>query len=155
MKFSTNKLIFTTNAFPPKGMDHIAPGRGQVLITKPIKGLEIKGCFHFDEGYYYFRNVEDRILFGGGRNIDFEKEASNEFEINEKIQQDLVEKLKAIILPETPFEIEMQWSGIMAFSDNRLPRIEQIDEHVFYAMNCNGMGVSLSPITAEEIAQII
>ena len=50
-----------------------------MLITKPIKNLHIKGTFHLDKGYYYFRNIDDRILFGGGRNLDFKTEETTEF----------------------------------------------------------------------------
>ena len=55
------------------------PARAQVLITKPIKNLQIKGTFHLDKGYYYFRNIDNRILFGGGRNLDFKTEETSEF----------------------------------------------------------------------------
>lgn len=149
--FQTQKIIFCTNAFAPKGIVDVKPGRGQVLLTNPIENLHIKGTFHFDDGFYYFRNIGNRILFGGGRNIDFETETTTEIDLNQRIQADLIQKLKEIILPNTPFEIEMQWSGIMAFSDTKLPLIKNISENIIYAMNCNGMGVSLSPITAKEI----
>lgn len=150
-RFTTHKLIFCTNAFAPKEIENIRPGRGQVLVTKSIEGLKIKGTFHFDSGYYYFRNIENRVLFGGGRNIDFESETTTDFELNDKIQADLIEKLREIILPATSFEIDMQWSGIMAFTDAKLPVIHSISENIIYAMNCNGMGVSLSPVMANEI----
>jgi glycine/D-amino acid oxidase-like deaminating enzyme len=155
LQIQTQKLIFCTNAFAPKNIVNIKPGRGQVLITKPIPKLNIKGTFHFDQGYYYYRNVGDRILFGGGRNIDFKSETTIEFELNQKIQADLIQKLKEIILPNTPFEIDMQWSGIMAFSDTKQPIISKISENIIYTMNCNGMGVCLSPITAKEVVNII
>lgn len=151
----SNKLIFTTNAFPPLGVNEIKPGRGQVLITKPISNLKFKGCFHFEEGFYYFRNVGDRILFGGGRNLDFEGESDDRFLLNDKIQYDLIDKLNTLIAPNEKIEIEQQWSGIMAFSTDKLPMIKHLGQNVLYAMNCNGMGVSLSPVTAKEIAQIL
>jgi glycine/D-amino acid oxidase-like deaminating enzyme len=150
----TNQLIFCTNAFPPLGINNIKPGRGQVLITKPIPNLKFKGCFHFQDGYYYFRNVGDRILFGGGRQLDFEGETGNSFLLNEKIQQDLDEKLQTIISPNQNIEIDNRWSGIMAFSENKLPLVEHISKNVIYAMNCNGMGVSLSPMTAIDISDL-
>lgn len=152
-KFSTEKLIYCTNAFVPNGVENINPGRGQVLITKPIPHLKIKGCFHFDEGYYYFRNVGERVLFGGGRNLDFQTEKTTAFGINERIQLDLIQKLKENIIPDTEFQIDMQWSGIMAFSASKLPQTVQVSKNVLYAMNCNGMGVSLSPMTAKELVK--
>ncbi|WP_293786648.1 FAD-dependent oxidoreductase [uncultured Pedobacter sp.] len=51
--FLCKRLMVTTNAFIKDlypDVD-INPGRGQVLITKPIKNLKIKGTFHYDKGY--------------------------------------------------------------------------------------------------------
>ena len=75
-KFTTQQLLLCTNAFTQQlfpAVD-IIPCRGQVLITEPIDHLSIKGTFHFDKGYYYFRNVGNRLLLGGARNKDFENE---------------------------------------------------------------------------------
>ncbi len=79
--FKTGKVILATNAFANQlfpGLK-VIPGRGQVLVTKPIAGLKLKGTYHFDEGYYYFRNIDGRVLFGGGRNLDFKAEETAEF----------------------------------------------------------------------------
>lgn len=153
--FYTQKLIWTTNAIVPNQWtaleNQIQPGRGQVLITHPIANLPFRGCFHFDSGYYYFRNVGDRVLLGGGRNIDFQSETTTDIALNEIIQDDLISKLHTIILPTSHFSIDMQWSGIMAFSDSHLPVISHHSPNVLYAMNCNGMGVSLSAVTAKEV----
>jgi glycine/D-amino acid oxidase-like deaminating enzyme len=154
-KVQTEKLIFCTNAFPPINQLQIKPARGQVLITKPIPNLKLRGCFHFQEGYYYFRNVDNRILFGGGRHLDIHGETDTRFLLNELIQKDLIEKLNTIIAPSHMPDIEQQWSGIMAFTDNKLPMIKYIGKHVIYAMNGNGMGISLSPITAQEITELL
>jgi len=66
------------------------------MITKPIKGLTFDSTYVYDSGYYYFRNHGDRILFGGGRNIDFESEECHELENTEKIKENLVFKLKEL-----------------------------------------------------------
>ena len=73
--FVTQKLLFATNGFANSlTQGAVQPARAQVLITQPIPNLDIKGTFHLDKGYYYFRNIGDRILLGGGRNLDFETE---------------------------------------------------------------------------------
>ena len=41
------------------------------------------------EGYYYFRNIGNRILFGGGRHLDFDKEFAADMALNESIQNEL------------------------------------------------------------------
>lgn len=157
---SCGRLIFTTNGFVPKKFKqnkelNVYPGRGQVLLTKPIPDLKIKGTYHMERGFYYFRNVGNRVLLGGGRNLDMEGESTTEFGIHPLINKELRWRLEHIVLPGTPFEIDMEWSGIMAFSSTHLPLIQEIDNNVYYAMNCNGMGVSLSPIMAEEISDKI
>ena len=57
------------------------PARGQVLVTSPIDGLPFKGTFHFDEGFYYFRNLGERVLLGGARNRAFEEETTTDMTI--------------------------------------------------------------------------
>lgn len=153
IELSAKKLFICTNAFTNKILPdiNIKPGRGQVLITKPVENLKFKGVFHIDEGFYYFRNFENRVLFGGGRNLDFETEESTEFAVNEKILSDLKKKLSEIILPGQNFEIDLSWTGIMGFSKNRLPVVNNISDRVACVMSCNGMGVALSSEIADEI----
>ena len=50
----------------------ITPARGQIIVTEPIDDLPWTGCHHFDEGFYYFRNIGNRVLLGGARNQDFD-----------------------------------------------------------------------------------
>jgi hypothetical protein len=56
--------------------------------------LKIKGTFHLDRGYYYFRNIGDRILLGGGQELDFDVENTTEFAQTEIVQNKLEELLK-------------------------------------------------------------
>lgn len=150
-----DQLVYCTNAFIPNSSLSVKPGRGQVLITKPIAGLKFQGSFHMEEGYYYFRNIGDRVLFGGGRNLDFVSETTTDFSLNMNILSELENILRDRIIPDHSFEIEHRWSGIMAFSEDQQPVVNEIDPKVYYVMNCNGMGISLSPITAEEVARRI
>jgi glycine/D-amino acid oxidase-like deaminating enzyme len=151
--FKAAQLLVCTNAMSSKLIKdfEVEPARGQVLITDPIEGLKMKGTFHYDEGYYYFRNVGDRILIGGARNKDFEKERSHEFLLNELIQNELEQFVTKHLLPQTRFTISHRWSGIMGFSEKKLPVIKEVQENVFAAVACNGMGVALSPVIAEKL----
>jgi gamma-glutamylputrescine oxidase len=154
--FKTGKLILATNAFASQlfpGLK-VVPGRGQVLVTKPIAGLRLKGTYHFDEGYYYFRNIDNRVLFGGGRNLDFDSEATWEFGHTEKVKQQLYTYLNDVILPGQNFEIDYWWSGIMGFGEDISPIVKQIEPSVFCAVRCNGMGVAMGSLVGEEVAQL-
>lgn len=157
LHFNARSVIVCTNAFTGRFFPDmkIKPGRGQVLITKPVEGLKFKGVFHFDEGFYYFRNFNDRIIFGGGRNMDFEKEETAEFDSNDLILNDLKDKLDNIILPHDHYEIDYTWSGIMAFNELKKPEIKMVSDRIFFALSCNGMGVALSPFIAKEIVKFV
>lgn len=149
-----NQLFICTNAFTKALLPDVSvkPGRGQVLITEPIKDIPFQGIFHFDKGYYYFRNINDRILFGGGRNLDFETEATTEFLLNEMIQNELEKKLREIILPGFDnIKIANRWSGIMAFGESKEPVVSKFRENIYGAFRLGGMGVALGSMVAKEL----
>jgi glycine/D-amino acid oxidase-like deaminating enzyme len=152
--FKTGKVILATNAFANQLFPElkVIPGRGQVLVTKPILGLKLKGTYHFDEGYYYFRNINGRVLFGGGRNLDFNTEETWEFGQTEVVKQQLTAYLKEMILPGQDFEIDYWWSGIMGFGEDISPIVKQVEPNVFCAVRCNGMGVAMGSLVGEEVA---
>ncbi|WP_037318372.1 FAD-binding oxidoreductase [Salegentibacter sp. Hel_I_6] len=156
LEFSVNKLLIATNGFSEKlGIPEVKPARAQVLITKPIKNLGIKGTFHLDKGFYYFRNIDDRILFGGGRNLDLKTEETIEIGQTELIQHKLEELLKTTILPETSFEIDQRWSGIMGVGKQKNPIVKQISENVFCGVRLGGMGVAIGSLIGQELSELI
>lgn len=155
--FKAAQLIVCTNAFTPKlipGLD-VEPGRGQVIVTGPIKNLPFKGIYHFDRGYYYFRELEGRILFGGGRNQDFEGEHTDQFGLSDRIQQNLEEKLRTLIIPGIPFTITHRWSGIMAFGRNKQPIIRRHSSRIFLAVRMGGMGIAIGSEAGRMVAAMI
>jgi glycine/D-amino acid oxidase-like deaminating enzyme len=117
--------------------------------------LPFSGTFHFDEGYYYFRNIGNRVLLGGARNKAFEMETSTELEITNLVQDELEHFLRERILAGKQYTIDHRWSGIMGFTNSKLPVIEQVEPGVYSLVTCNGMGVALSPIMAEKAAALM
>jgi glycine/D-amino acid oxidase-like deaminating enzyme len=155
--FTCNQVLFCTNAygntlFPDL---NITPARGQVIVTSPIEGLKLNGTFHFDEGFYYWRNLGNRILLGGARNADFETEQTTETAVTDLIKNKLTGFLKDHIHPSYQYTIEDHWSGIMGFTENKKPLLSQVSDNVFVAIACNGMGVALTPIMGEKAAELM
>ncbi len=146
--FQAKKIIVATNGFANEllKLKDLKPARAQVLVTKPIKGLALKGTFHYDEGYYYFRNINNRVLFGGGRNLDFKGETTTKLGLNTKIQAQLTHLLKTMILPDIPFEIEQQWSGIMGIGSEKKPIIKKISPNIICAVRMGGMGIAIGSL---------
>jgi glycine/D-amino acid oxidase-like deaminating enzyme len=153
--FTTKKLLFATNGFANEITNGgVKPARAQVLITEPIPNLDIKGTFHLDRGYYYFRNIGDRILFGGGRNLDFETETTTEFGQTEIIQNKLEDLLKKVILPNQDVRIEHRWSGIMGIGNSKKPIVSQLSENVYCGVRLGGMGVAIGSLIGTELADL-
>jgi gamma-glutamylputrescine oxidase len=157
--FSSKQLLICTNAFAKELLPHIdiEPARGQVLLTSPIQGLPWKGTFHSDEGYYYFRNLGNRVLLGGARNKAFAEERTTEIKTTDFIQSELENYLEHIVLPrfKKQYNIEYRWSGIMAMGSEKMPIMQQLTPDVFCAVRMSGMGVALAPIVGKNIAKMM
>lgn len=154
--FHTKKAYIATNGFASAllGNVMVKPARAQVVVTKPIKNLKIEGTFHLDEGFYYFRNIDDRILFGGGRNLDFKTEQTTAFGQTELIQNTLEELLRTMILPNKTVEIERRWSGIMGVGQQKTPIVKQLSNNVYCGVRLGGMGVALGSLVGKELAEL-
>ncbi|MBX2904393.1 MAG: FAD-binding oxidoreductase [Taibaiella sp.] len=150
-------LSICTNAFTDELLpgEDVVPGRGQIIVTSPIPGLKLKGIYHLDRGYYYFREIDGRVLIGGGRNLDFVGEQTTAMDVTELIQADLEAKLKEVVLPGQPFEIEYRWAGIMAFGNSKRPIVRSFSNRVFGAFRMGGMGVALGTEVAAEMAGLV
>lgn len=156
-RLMASQVMIATNGFATQLLPKLAvkPARNQVLITKPIPGLKIKGTFHYDRGFFYFRNVNDRLLLGGGRCLDVEGEETEKFGFTSLIQNRLQELLRTVILPNTTFEIDQWWSGIMGVGDQKKPVVERLGPHLSVAVRLGGMGVAIGAQIGEEAARVL
>lgn len=157
-EFMANKVAICTNAFAKKlwPESELEPGRGLILLSKPMDfKIRWKGSFHMDKGFVYFREVDGRLLLGGARNKDFEKEKSLEFETNPKIKAHLERLAREVIFPNRDFEWEMEWTGIMAFGPKKSPLIQPIGQKTAVAVRLGGMGVALGWQVGKELSQLL
>ncbi|MDP5169996.1 MAG: FAD-binding oxidoreductase [Bacteroidia bacterium] len=154
---TASRLIIATNGFARQLLPELAlrPVRNQVLITAPIPALSWKGVFHYDRGYVYFRNVGQRILIGGFRNLGGEAEETDQFGLTDSIQDRLESFLKEVILPDTPCEITDRWSGILGVGESREPILEEVAPNVVVAVRLGGMGVALGTLLGREAADLL
>jgi glycine/D-amino acid oxidase-like deaminating enzyme len=155
----TKQFLVCTNGFAKQLIPRldVVPARGQVFVTEPIKNLKFKGCFHFDEGYYYFRNLGDRLLLGGARNADFKNEKTYSLETSATIQKVLEDFMMQRILPKGSKKpkIELRWSGTMGIGSIKKPIIEQVQPNVYCAVRMSGMGVAIAPIVAKKALKLM
>jgi glycine/D-amino acid oxidase-like deaminating enzyme len=156
-EIACRQVLICTNGFTGKLFPEldVKPARGQVLVTKPIKKLRFKGGFHHNKGYDYFRTINDRILIGGGRNLDFQRETTDEMEINKIIIEYLQQLLYDVILPDRVSETEYMWSGIMGVGDAKVPIIKEIQPNIYCAVRMGGMGVAIGYQVANELVRLV
>ncbi|MBL7775514.1 MAG: FAD-binding oxidoreductase [Saprospiraceae bacterium] len=151
------RVLIAVNGFAKKLLPKadVTPARNQVLITKPVAGLKIEGCFHYDRGYYYFRNIDGRILLGGGRHLDLNNEQTAEFGPNELIRSALVQLLKTVICPGQPVEVESWWTGILGLGPVKKPIVERYSKNVVVAVRLGGMGLAIGTLVGQEGAEML
>jgi gamma-glutamylputrescine oxidase len=153
---TAGKVLICTNGFAKQFLPQhdIQPARAQVLVTSPIDELKIKGTFHYHSGYYYFRNVGDRVLIGGGRNLNFEGETTTEFANTAQITSALKDMLSSVVLPNIDFSIQYEWAGIMGVGKTKAPIIDKIDQHIGVGVRMGGMGVAIGSLVGYELTEL-
>lgn len=157
LELKAEKVLFAANGFlrrlVPK-LD-IQPARGFVLVTNEQKNMPWKGIFHHDRGYIYFRNVGNRLLIGGARNLDKKGEETDQFGTNMKIKNHLINFMSDTLQLSDNWEIEYEWSGIMGFTPTKTPIIQQIDQRKYVAAGLSGMGIAIGMEVGRSAAEII
>lgn len=154
-EISTKHSLLTINGFAREFLNEdVSPARAQVLVTSPIPDLKVKGTFHYDQGYYYFRNFENRILIGGGRNLDFIGETTTKLATTDYIKSEILQLLKTVILPHSSFEIEYEWAGIMGVGKSKEPIIKKINDSLAIGVRLGGMGVAIGSLVGEKTADL-
>ncbi len=152
-----DKIIVATNSLT----SHLLPQldvkavRNQVIVTQELSGHGLKGCFHQDKGYIYFRDIGNRVLIGGARHLHKEEETSI-FGDNQKNQAYLLNHLRKCVLPYIKEElmIDQSWSGILSGGANRLPIVEKLSDKVTVAARLSGMGVAIGMDVGIEAATL-
>lgn len=157
MELTADQLLICTNGFTTHLVPgfEIKPARGQILVTAPVPSLKLNGAYHYDEGYYYFRNVGKRLLIGGARNTALEQETTTAMEITDNIQTTLEKFVSKHILPGVEFEVTDRWSGIMGLGPEKMPVIKKMSSNVFCAVRLSGMGVALAPVAADTVTDLM
>src|SRR6056297_264499 len=152
MVLTPRKILSAVNGFTTNLVDRpIKPARGFVLVTKPIDNLAWRGTFHHDRGYVYFRNVGDRLLLGGARNLAKDEETTDEFGVNKKIKDYLYHFADEVLKLPSGWETDIEWSGIMGMTENKEPIIEEAKKDFFIAAGLSGMGIAVGMEVASQV----
>ncbi|MCH8558370.1 MAG: FAD-binding oxidoreductase [Balneolia bacterium] len=133
----------------------VKPARGYVMVSNPLKKMPWKGTCHYNMGYVYFRDLGDRLLIGGARDVDKAGEESTENEINPKIKQWLIDFVNDKLGIDPDWRIEQEWTGVMGFGATKTPEMKRLSNGVYTAAGLGGMGVAIGMKVGERMAGMI
>lgn len=144
-ELKAEKVLFAANGFLRRLVPEldIQPARGLVMVTSEQENLPWKGIFHHDRGYIYFRNLGNRLLIGGARNLDEKGEETDQFGTNMRIKKYLINFVSNTLQLASGWEIEHEWSGIMGFTPTKTPVIQRLDRRRYVAAGLSGMGIAI------------
>lgn len=154
----SEQVLLATNGFTPDLLPDldVVPARGQVLLTEPIPGLRLRGTFHMEEGYYYFRDLNGGILIGGGRHLDIEGEATSNEGTTPMIQTALESIVREHLCSDASMQVRMRWSGTMAFgSRSKEPLVQRMSDRIGVAVRLSGMGVAIGIRVARRASEMM
>lgn len=162
----TRTLVLATNAWTGELSDAvgagwlartIVPTRGQVLATAPIATRLFDCPCYADEGYQYWRQLDDgRLVVGGWRNRSFATEASADETPGEPVQRHL-DGFVYETLGLRDAAIEHRWAGIMAFSPDELPLVGRLPgmPGCYLAAGYTGHGNAYALQASRVLAELI
>ena len=58
-------------------------------------------------------------------------------------------------MPDTDFEIDHRWSGIMGVGKQKNAIVKQLGNNVYCGVRLGGMGVAIGSIVGKELADLI
>lgn len=156
-ELSVSRAIVATNGFSRRLLPELElkPARNQVWLTEPIPNLAWQGCYHYDRGYVYFRNIGSRVLIGGGRNLAPEVETTDQFGHTTVIGDALKRLLDEVVLPGYSWQLDQKWSGIMGVGAEKKPIIRHHSDRVVLAVRLGGMGVAIGSWVGQEAARLL
>lgn len=148
------QVLVCTNGFTRRLLPEldVRPARNQVLITEPIADLPFRGAFHYQEGYYYFRNVGNRVLLGGGRHLDPKGEETLDEAFTPLIQAAQQQLLENLVLPGRKVAVALRWTGFLGLGERKSPIVRRLSERLAVAVRMGGMGVAIGTLVGEEAA---
>ncbi|MCC5927270.1 MAG: FAD-binding oxidoreductase [Bacteroidetes bacterium] len=157
LELAADRVLLATNGYSSTlhGETAVQPARGYAFVTKPLKKLPWHGSCHYNRGYVYFRDLGDRLLIGGARDVDKPTETSIENEINPRIRQWLIDFVSNQLNVDHNWEIDTEWTGVMGFGATKTPECRKTSDGVYLAAGLGGMGVAIGMKLAQNMVQLL
>lgn len=146
--FKVPHVVVATNAWARELLDvNVSPVPNHVVVSQPLPHLDLKHTVHHDRGYVYAREVDGRLLIGGGRQWDCDSD------------EDRVDRLIAWaqnhISGAEAWRTEHHWVGQLGIGDIRQPVIRKIEPGLVAGVRMGGMGVAIGTQVGQQLADLV
>ena len=145
-----------TRALAPELDAVVTPARNQVLATTPLPERYFEPAVYARSGYDYWQQTrEGRIVIGGWRDADLEREFTASEDVTSSIQG-RIEAFLERVLGAVP-EITHRWAGLIGLTPDRLPLVGPLPgrDGVWLALGYSGHGNVLALACGELLAQAV
>ena len=137
----------------PELAGRVRSTRLQMLGTAPVAASIAPRPVYHRHGYDYWQQLPDgRLALGGGRDRHLEEEWDAPAEPSEAVQRELDVLLREHLGVCEP--VTHRWAGIVAYTDDGLPILEEVRPGVIVTGALNGHGNVLGSAAARAAAEI-
>lgn len=141
------KVLVCNNAWASELLDiDVQPAPNAVVVSQPLHRLMLKQTIHHDRGYVYAREVDGRLLIGGGRHWKCQDD-------HDRIQR-LLDWAKTHIVGAESIQIDHHWIGQLGVGTHRMPVIDELKPGLFAGVRLGGMGVAIGSEVGRQLARL-
>jgi glycine/D-amino acid oxidase-like deaminating enzyme len=145
-----------TYGLVPELDELISPARAQMLATEPLRGRYFDSVIATRAGWDYWQQTADgRLLIGGWRDTELEREFTREDEPTPSIQA-RIEQFARALVPED-VTVTHRWAGLLGFTPDRLPLVGALPGRpgVWASVGYSGHGNVLALACGEGVARAL
>ena len=147
LAISARHVLLATNAFAQDLIDlDVHPVANQVLVSEVMPGLKLDHTVHHDRGYVYVREIEGRLLIGGGRQWD----CRDDDEVGERLTAWALRHVVGC----SPFEVAHRWKGQLGIGASRRPEVKTLQSGLHAGVRLGGMGVAIGTTVGRMLADL-
>ena len=147
LSVSTRHVLLATNAFAQNLIDvDVRPVANQVLVSQVMQGLKLDHTVHHDRGYVYVREIEGRLLIGGGRQWDCRDD--------DEVAQRLTAWAERHVVGCDPFQVTHRWKGQLGIGRSRRPEVKTLKPGLHAGVRLGGMGVAIGTTVGRMLADL-
>jgi gamma-glutamylputrescine oxidase len=143
------------------GLDRLVPElaprvrsvRLQMLATAPVAPGLFEGAWYYRSGLDYWQQLPDgRIVLGGCRDLDADQGRASVAATSEAVQAGLDACLRDVLGVRAA--VTARWAGLVGYTDDHLPIIEQVRPDLFVAGGYCGTGNVIGRLAGEAVADL-